>query len=100
MSTKNIIRSIRMTDEMLEAINDQTGATFQAKFENMVTRCIWELPAKEALIEQAEKSLEAKREQLKELNKKYMDMEAAYRRISDKLDTLNWAIEAAINSIT
>ena len=44
MAKKNNIRSIRFSDEMIEAIESQTGETFTAKFEALVTRCMWELP--------------------------------------------------------
>lgn len=47
MAQKNNIRSIRFTDELADLIDRQVGDTFTQKFENLVTRCVWELPAKE-----------------------------------------------------
>ena len=47
MAAKNNIRSIRFSDDTLEAIEAQVGRNFTEKFENMVTRCLWELPAAE-----------------------------------------------------
>lgn len=47
MATKNNIRSIRFSDELAELIDRQMGDTFTQKFENLVTRCVWELPQKE-----------------------------------------------------
>lgn len=47
MATKNNIRSIRFSDELAELIDRQVGDTFTQKFENLVTRCVWELPQKE-----------------------------------------------------
>ena len=48
MATKPNIRSIRFSDELAELIDRQAGNTFTEKFENLVTRCVWELPQKEA----------------------------------------------------
>ena len=46
MGKKNDIRSIRFSDELAELIDRQQGDTFTQKFENLVTRCVWELPEK------------------------------------------------------
>lgn len=46
MANKNNIRSIRFSDELAELIDRQVGRTFTEKFENLVTRCVWELPKK------------------------------------------------------
>ena len=46
MARKNNIRSIRFSDELAELIDRQVGNTFTEKFENLVTRCVWELPQK------------------------------------------------------
>ena len=47
MANKNNIRSIRFSDELAELIDQQVGRTFTEKFENLITRCVWELPQKE-----------------------------------------------------
>ena len=47
MAQKNNIRSIRFSDELAELIDRQVGDTFTQKFENLITRCVWELPQKE-----------------------------------------------------
>jgi hypothetical protein len=58
MAGKPNIRSIRFSDELAELIDRQAGNTFTEKFENLVTRCVWELPQKEAELERLEKELE------------------------------------------
>lgn len=47
MAGKSNIRSMRFSDTMIEMIESQAGDTFTAKFEALVTRCMWELPKKE-----------------------------------------------------
>lgn len=47
MASKSNIRSIRISDKMAELIDQQAGNNFTEKWENLVTRCVWELPAQE-----------------------------------------------------
>ena len=51
MANKNNIRSIRISDDILELIEQQVGNNFTEKWENLVTRCVWELPQKEKELE-------------------------------------------------
>lgn len=44
---KGNIRSIRISDNMAALIEQQAGNNFTEKWENLVTRCVWELPHKE-----------------------------------------------------
>ena len=73
MATKNNIRSIRFNDELAELIDRQIGDTFTQKFENLVTKCVWELPNRENIEEQIKKErerlyrLERATEQLRQL---------------------------------
>lgn len=57
MDTKNNIRSIRFSDELAELIERQQGENFTQKFENLVYRCAWELPAKERELKQLEERI-------------------------------------------
>ena len=68
MAQKNNIRSIRFSDELAELIDCQVGQNFTEKFENLVTRCVWELPGKEAELKRLEKEISRRRKQLQELN--------------------------------
>ena len=67
MAGKPNIRSIRFSDELAELIDRQVGRTFTEKFENLVTRCVWELPGRQAELEQLEKEISRKRKQLQEM---------------------------------
>ena len=46
MANKTNIRSLRFSDELAELIEGQQGQNFTEKFENLVTRCVWEVPAR------------------------------------------------------
>ena len=61
---KNNIRSIRFSDELADLIERQVGDTFTQKFENLITRCVWELPEQEKRLEKAREDIRLERERL------------------------------------
>lgn len=67
MAQKNNIRSIRFSDELAELIDRQVGRTFTEKFENLVTRCVWELPGKEAELKRLDQEINRKRKELQQM---------------------------------
>ena len=67
---KNNIRSIRFTDELVELIDRQVGDTFTARLENLVTRCVWELPERERQLAELDRQIAVKRKELIRLNEK------------------------------
>ena len=74
MAQKNNIQSIRFSDELAELIDRQTGRTFTEKFENLVTRCVWELPEKE-------KQLKKIREQINQEQQRLWDLQKATQQL-------------------
>ena len=89
MDTKNNIRSIRFSDELAELIERQQGENFTQKFENLVYRCAWELPAKERELKQLEERIHEKREQLRQ-------MSAQARELLPRADALAAAVDRAV----
>ena len=69
MAQKNNIRSIRFSDEMAELIDRQIGDTFTQKFENLITRCVWELPAKEKQLADIQGQISRERQRLSDLQR-------------------------------
>lgn len=69
MAAKNNIRSIRFSDELAELIDRQVGDTFTQKFENLVTRGVWELPQKEKELAYIEADIQRERERLYNLQR-------------------------------
>ena len=96
MEGKKIIRSIRFSEETVELIGRQLGDNFTQKFENLVRRCVWELPNKEKELEEiqgrireAEKRLAnllAVTERLKEMERQIMWVVTSVEQIKDKAD--------------
>lgn len=96
MAQKNNIRSIRFSDELAEVINRQVGKTFTEKFENLVTRCMWELPQKTLELEEIEKEIQKRRDQLSHMSHQVRELEATMLSLFPKVKTLEEAINQAI----
>lgn len=69
MAAKNNIRSIRFSDELAELIDRQVGDTFTQKFENLITRCVWELPQKEKQLASIQADIRREQERLYNLRR-------------------------------
>lgn len=96
MAGKNNIRSIRFSDEMAEVIDHQQGDTFTQKFENLVTRCVWELPEKEKELEQLEAKIKEKRKQLQEMTAQAGELRMTISSLIPKVRELETGINRAL----
>ena len=66
---KNNIRSIRFSDKLATLIDQQVGDTFTQKFENLITRCVWEVPAAEKRLEQIREDIKREQQRLYDLQR-------------------------------
>ena len=96
MAKKSNIRSIRFSDDIAELIDQQIGDTFTAKFESLITRCVWELPQKEAELKRLNKKIQEKQNQLAAADSRYAKMLNHLRAMEPKLEALEYAVAAAI----
>lgn len=64
MAQKSTIRSIRISDDMAELIDQQAGANFTEKWENLVTRCVWKLPQQEEQLKAIQAEIKQERQRL------------------------------------
>ncbi len=95
MAPKNHFKSVRLSDEMMELIDRQIGRTFTEKLENLVTRCVWELPAKQAELKELEKELREKWQQVWELSRQARALNEAIDGVLAKRSELETAIKKA-----
>ncbi len=98
MATKNNIRSIRMSDQVMEYIEAQQGDNFTAKFEAMILRCMWELPAKEEQIKKLDKEIAQKRKQLYDMSDQAGKLSSTIRQITSQAQSLEKAIAREVHS--
>ena len=66
---KGNIRSIRISDDRAALIEQQAGNNFTEKWENLVTRCVWELPQKEKELANIQKYINEAWKKLEDLNR-------------------------------
>ena len=92
MAQKNNIRSIRFSDELAELINQQIGANFTERFENLVTQCVWTLPGKKEEIRRLDKEINKKREQYREMAEKVTRLRRTLEQLERVInqEMLNW----------
>lgn len=95
---KNNIRSIRMSDRVVEIVDAQQGENFTAKFENLVIRCMWELPDKEKQLEQLNEQIAEKREELRKLSVKATSFSRQLSEMQYKMSGISNAIAALAKS--
>lgn len=96
MGTKRNIRSIRLSDELVELVNQQLGQNFTEKFENLITRCVWELPEKERELKHLEERIKEKRELLLEMSTQAGELRMTLSDLLPKISTLEGGIDRAV----
>ena len=96
MANKNNIRSIRFSDELAELIEQQQGRSFTEKFENLITRCVWELPAKEEELFKLETRIQEKREQLRDMTAQAGELHMIINSLTRQMAELEAGIQRAI----
>jgi len=96
MAKKNNIRSIRISDDILELIEAQAGENFTQRYEALITRCFYELPAVERRLEQLEQQIQMKRTQLTQISNQANAFAAAFRNMELNMQSLNRTISKAM----
>ena len=101
MAMKPNIRSIRFSDELAELIDRQVGNTFTEKFENLVTRCVWELPQKEEELKRLQEQISLKQKRLYDLEdtvQKLQQMERDIKHLQRSLNNIMGRAEAVVKA--
>ena len=99
MAKKNNIRSIRFSDEMIEMIESQAGESFTAKFEALVTRCMWELPKKEEELKYIQMQITQRRQQLSKLSQKINDLERTMNNARYNMENFERSMKLAVQTV-
>ncbi len=88
--------TFRLSEDVIELINRQQGETMTQKFENLVTRCVWELPEKQKQLERYTKDIKREQKQLSKLSQQVYE----YREIVQQLDGKISALGKLLNSLS
>ena len=96
MAAKNNIRSIRFSDEIAALIDRQQGENFTQKFENLITRCVWELPARERELAQIEQRIQKKTELLMQMTVQAGELRMTINDLLPKVRALETSVNRAV----
>lgn len=99
MAKKNNIWSIRFSDEIIEMIESQAGETFTAKFEALVTRCMWELPKKQQELEFINQQIIQRRKQLSRLSQRMNEMERTMSIAQSNVENFTRSMKLAVQNV-
>lgn len=103
MAQKSKIRSMRFSNEIIEMIESQTGETFTAKFENLVQRCMWELPKREEELKRINDQIEYQRKRLSRIQDQANAIESQFNSfkysIQDMQSTIDYAVKKLSDTI-
>ena len=77
MATKNIIRSMRFSEDVAKLIEQQQGRNFTEKFENLVIECVWQLSKKKQELQQIQDQIDREKKRLNQLEQKRQKLQAA-----------------------
>lgn len=99
MAKKGNIRSMRFSDEILEMIESQAGDSFTAKFEALVTRCMWELPEKERQLAEIKERIEIEKQNLRYIRDRKQRMENHMRNLEYSAGNLKAQMDRIIKDM-
>lgn len=74
MANKSKIRSLRFSDDIFEMIERQPGENFSQKFDFLVTKCFYELPAKERELQRLDNEIDKKRKELRKYSDRFIGL--------------------------
>ena len=95
MAAKNNIRCMRFSDETIDLIDRQWGDTFTQKFENLVTRYIWELPAKEKELANVQAQIDRERKKLQRLQDANRELDQFTRQLDNAKKYFDYVEQSA-----
>lgn len=99
MAAKGNLKSVRLSDDLIELIERQVGDTFTAKLENLVTRCVWELPEREKELSQIQDQIKRQRERLRDLQNLYWKLNNVYKDLNSKTNSILHSINQTIREL-
>lgn len=98
MAKKSV--TVRLNEDIIELVNQQQGETFTQKFENLVTRCVWELPQVETQLKSYKDKVKREQKQLSKLSQKVFEYQQLMQQLDQKLGTLAKLIDASTKERT
>lgn len=92
-------KTVRLSDEIIEMIESQAGDNFTAKFEALVTRCMWELPKKEQELAGIQERIQYERKQLAKIQKKVRELDQSILNAEQAVRNYNYSMKSALKKL-
>ena len=96
---KGNIRSMRFSDKVIEMIESQTGESFTAKFEALVTRCMWELPRKEQELKEVQERIDNQKKHLAKIQKQANDLDNHIWKLNNQIQSYSTMMKQATSNL-
>ena len=88
--------TVRLNEDVIELIERQQGETFTQRFENLVTRCVWELPQVEKQLTSYREKVKREQRQLSKLSGEVGQYRQLMMQLDQKLGSLEKLIDASM----
>lgn len=95
-----ISKTFRLNEDVIDLIERQAGENLTEKFENLVTRCVWELPHVEQQLKTYKQKIQREQKQLSKLSQKVYEYQQLVQRLDGQLGTLAKLIDASTKERT
>lgn len=92
-------KTVRLSDEIIEMIEAQAGENFTAKFEALVTRCVWELPKKEQELAGIQERIDRERKELARIQKKVRELDRSILNAEQAVRNYNYTLKGEIKKL-
>lgn len=96
---KGNIRSMRFSDEVIEMIESQAGESFTAKFEALVTRCMWELPKKEQELKEIQERIKNEKKRLANIQKQVGGLDIHLWELNKQIQSYSTMMKQATSNL-
>ena len=96
---KGNIRSMRFSDEVIEMIESQAGESFTAKFEALVTKCMWELPRKEQELKEVQERIDNQKKHLAKIQKQVNDLDNHIWKLNSQIQSYSTMMKQATSNL-
>lgn len=93
-------KTLRLSDDVIQMIDQQDGETFTERFEKLVTLCVWELPQKQKQLKQYQEKIKREQKLLAKLSQQVYEYQQIVRRLDGQLGTLAKLIDASTKERT
>ena len=96
---KGILKSIRISEDVLEIIEAQPGDTFTAKLEGMIRTCHQEMAVKQAELKAIQKTISREHDRLRQIRDKNNKLERTISDLTYSMTTISTQTKRATSAL-